>query len=101
MSMSAVKASRRPARAGAHRMAEVASGPKPAVAGHDPSHAPQPGLVFRTRDGDLRHCWCGQPLEFHGRRGRLELDFYCRRCLEHVTLPECVLPSVPIVDARV
>ena len=101
MGMSAVKTSRRPARVGADRMAEMASSSKPAGAGHDSLPVPQPaGFVFRTRDGDLQHSWCGQPLEFHGRRARLELDFYCHRCLEHVTLPECLLPSVPIDDAR-
>lgn len=52
--------------------------------------------VFRLHDGGLHHAWCKQPLQFQGRRAGLELDFYCIRCLEHVTLPEQVLERVPV-----
>jgi hypothetical protein len=52
--------------------------------------------VFQTPDGQFHHGWCHQPLEFHGRRAALEVDFYCLRCVEHVTLPESVLPRIPV-----
>jgi hypothetical protein len=105
MGTTAVKKSSRPARASARGIAPMSARLRPAGAGRDSGQtasAPQPaGLVFRTGGGDLRHAWCGQPLEYHGRRARLELDFYCRRCLEHVTLPSCLLSSVPVVPGGV
>lgn len=52
--------------------------------------------VFRTPDGQVRHGRCHQTLEYHGRRAELELDFYCLRCTEHVTLPELVFPRIPV-----
>jgi len=52
--------------------------------------------VFRTPDGQVRHGRCHQTLEFHGRRAQIELDFYCLRCTEHVTLPELVFPRIPV-----
>lgn len=52
--------------------------------------------VFRTPNGQIHHAWCHQPLEFHGRRAALEVDFYCLRCIEHLTLPESVLPRIPV-----
>ena len=52
--------------------------------------------VFRTPDGHVRHGRCHQTLEFHGRRAQIELDFYCLRCTEHVTLPELVFPRIPV-----
>ena len=52
--------------------------------------------VFRTPDGQVHHGRCHQALEFHGRRAQLELDFYCLRCTEHVTLPELVFPRIPV-----
>jgi len=52
--------------------------------------------VFRTPDGEVRHGRCHQTLEYHGRRAELELDFYCLRCTEHVTLPELVFPRIPV-----
>ena len=66
--------------------------------------APAPGLrpatlpivtVCRDADGRLFHTWCDRPLDFQGRRAGLELDFYCSHCVEHVTVPECVLLRVP------
>lgn len=50
--------------------------------------------VFVT-DGRLHHSWCKQPLDYQGTRAGLELDFYCYRCIEHVTLPETVLSRIP------
>ena len=52
--------------------------------------------VFRTPEGQVHHGRCHQMLEFHGRRAQLELDFYCLRCTEHVTLPELVFPRIPV-----
>ncbi len=52
--------------------------------------------VFFHTDGTICHAWCGRPLEFHGSRGGLELDFFCTRCMEHVTLPQSVLHRVPV-----
>lgn len=52
-------------------------------------------MVFRSRDGRISHARCGHSLEFQGHRARIELDFYCRHCLEHVTVPDCVLPLIP------
>jgi hypothetical protein len=53
-------------------------------------------MVFVSPEGDLHHAWCHQPLEYQGRRGALEVDFYCVRCIEHVSLPEFVLPRIPV-----
>jgi hypothetical protein len=52
--------------------------------------------VYRAPDGLFHHAWCHQPLEYHGRRARLEVDFFCLRCVEHVALPETVLPRIPV-----
>ena len=52
--------------------------------------------VFRTPDGKVHHGRCHETLEYHGRRAALELDFYCLRCTEHVTLPELVFPRIPV-----
>ena len=46
-------------------------------------------------DGRLHHSWCKQPLDCQGTRAGLELDFYCYSCVEHVSLPETVLPRIP------
>ncbi len=64
-------------------------------------HPPAPPIVtvFRSPDGSLVHAWCGQPLEFQGRRAGLELDFFCHRCVEHVPLPECVMSRIPLGSA--
>jgi hypothetical protein len=45
--------------------------------------------------GRLHHSWCKQPLDYQGTRAGLELDFYCYRCVEHVSMPETVLPRIP------
>ena len=57
---------------------------------------PPPANAFYTPGGSLRHAWCGSPLALMGRRGGIEIDFYCGQCLEHVTLPECILPRLPV-----
>ena len=58
--------------------------------------APPMVMAFRTRDGSIGHARCGRLLEFQGRRAGIELDFYCQRCVEHVTLPDCILSRVPL-----
>ena len=52
--------------------------------------------VYQAPDGLFHHAWCHQPLEYHGRRARLEVDFFCLRCVEHVALPETVLARIPV-----
>lgn len=61
-----------------------------------PSPDPPIVTVFRTPEGQIHHAWCHQSLEFHGRRAGLEVDFFCLRCMEHVTLPESILQRVPV-----
>jgi hypothetical protein len=51
--------------------------------------------VFMEPSGTICHSRCQQPLEYQGTRGRLEVDFYCLRCVEHVSLPLHVLPRIP------
>src|SRR2546428_7338538 len=51
--------------------------------------------VFLGEDG-LHHTRCGQPMAFLRRRQGLELDFHCRVCHEHVSLPEYALSRVPV-----
>jgi hypothetical protein len=53
-------------------------------------------IVYMQPDGTICHSRCRQALEYHGIRGGLEADFYCLRCLEHVTLPLNVLPRIPM-----
>jgi len=62
--------------------------------------APPLATVYRAPDGSICHAWCGRPLQFQGYRGGIELDFYCQRCLEHVTVPECILSRVPRIVTR-
>lgn len=52
--------------------------------------------LFRAPDGGFFHARCRQPLEYQGRRAQLELDFYCLRCVEHVSIPESVVPRIPL-----
>lgn len=52
--------------------------------------------LLRAPDGAIFHARCRQPLEYQGRRARLELDFYCLRCVEHVSIPESVVPRIPL-----
>ena len=57
--------------------------------------------VYRDGAGALHHTRCHHRLEFRRRRG-LEIDFYCLKCCEHVSLPEHVLGRVPalaVLDA--
>jgi hypothetical protein len=51
--------------------------------------------VFMEPSGAICHSRCRQPLEYQGTRARVEVDFYCLRCVEHVSLPIHVLPRIP------
>ena len=51
--------------------------------------------VFLEPSGAICHARCREPLTYQGTRGRLEVDFYCLRCVEHVSLPLHVLPRIP------
>ena len=54
--------------------------------------------VFRGQDWDIFHSRCRQKIQFQGTRGgRLEADFYCLTCQEHVTLPAYMLDRIPYV----
>jgi hypothetical protein len=64
------------------------------------SSEPPLAIVFRSPDGCICHTRCGRSLHLQGRRGGLELDFYCQHCVEHVTLPECILPRIPRTAGR-
>ena len=64
------------------------------------SSEPPLAVVFRCPDGHICHARCGRSLQLQGCRGGLELDFYCPRCLEHVTMPECILPRIPRTAGR-
>jgi hypothetical protein len=68
---------------------------KPQVVTEAPLDAPIV-TVYQAPDGLFHHTWCHQPLEYHGRRARLEVDFFCLRCVEHVALPESVLARIPV-----
>jgi hypothetical protein len=64
---------------------------------------PHPAVtaVFRRQDDTLHHTRCGQPLAFQGIRALLEADFYCYRCLAHVSMPLSALQGVPVAaDTR-
>lgn len=50
--------------------------------------------AFMGSDGTVSHARCGQPLEFHGKRGSVAVDFFCLECQEHVSLPLRRLPSL-------
>jgi hypothetical protein len=76
-------------RSNGRRRAAEARGTEPR-----PEELPPITSVFLT-DGRLHHAWCKQPLDYQGTRAGLELDFYCYRCVEHVTLPESVLARIP------
>jgi hypothetical protein len=58
--------------------------------------------VYMALDGGLHHSRCSQRLSLHGQRaGReleLELDFYCLRCAERVTIAFRVLSRIPVAD---
>jgi hypothetical protein len=88
-------------RPGAHgkrsrgQRAQRGVGPRPASVTASGSSIPPPGIAFYTPDGSICHYRCGRPLVFLGRRGGIEMDFYCEQCVEHVTLPECILSRIP------
>jgi hypothetical protein len=50
--------------------------------------------AFMGSDGTVSHARCGQPLEFHGTRGSVAVDFFCLDCREHVSLPLHRLPGL-------
>lgn len=52
--------------------------------------------VYRAVEGGLYHTRCRRMIGFQGSRARQELDFYCLTCHEHITLPDHVLPRVPV-----
>jgi hypothetical protein len=54
----------------------------------------QEAAAFMGSDGTISHARCGQPLEFHGTRGSIAVDFFCLDCQEHVSLPLRRLPSL-------
>ena len=68
-----------------------------AVAPARPSFNEMPTIttVFLGEEG-LHHARCGQPLMYLRRRQGVELDFHCRVCHEHVSLPEYALSRVPV-----
>ncbi len=51
-------------------------------------------VAFMGSDGTVWHSSCAQPLEYHGTRGGLVVDFFCPDCREHVSLPLRRLPSL-------
>ena len=52
--------------------------------------------VFMGSDGAICHAACWRPLDYHGVRGGLEVDFYCPECVSHVSLPLHRLPAIPM-----
>jgi len=52
--------------------------------------------VFMGSDGAICHASCWRPLEYHGVRGSLQVDFFCPGCVEHVSLPMRRLPGIPM-----
>lgn len=50
--------------------------------------------AYMGSDGTVSHVRCGQPLEFHGTRGSVSVDFFCLDCQEHASLPLRRLPSL-------
>ena len=51
--------------------------------------------VFLGDEG-LHQARCGQAMVFLRKRQGLELDFHCRVCHEHISLPEYALSRVPV-----
>ena len=75
------------------RSRRLRRGPEPeAGALHDPPIV----TVFMKPSGTIYHTRCRQPLAYQGIRARLEVDFYCLRCVEHVSLPLTVVPRIPM-----
>jgi hypothetical protein len=54
-----------------------------------------PVVTVYIGEAGIHHARCGQRIEFRGSRMGLELEFYCRVCHEHITLPDHVLPRIP------
>jgi hypothetical protein len=81
------RAAERPSRPARRRR-----GPEPEASARD---NPAIVTVFVEPSGTICHSRCRQPLEYQGTRGQLEVDFYCLRCVEHVSLPLRVLPRIP------
>jgi hypothetical protein len=54
------------------------------------NEVPRVVTVYAGETG-IHHTRCSQRIEFRGSRGGLELEFYCRTCHEHVTLPDHVM----------
>ena len=74
------------------RPARRRRGPEPEAS---PLDNPTIVTVFMEPSGTICHSRCRQPLEYQGTRAQLEVDFYCLRCVEHVSLPLRVLPRIP------
>ena len=53
--------------------------------------------VFMGSDGAICHTTCWRPLEYHGVRGGLEVDFYCPGCVAHLSLPMRRVPGIPLL----
>jgi hypothetical protein len=77
------------------RPARRRRGPEPEAGALD---NPAIVTVFMEPSGTICHSRCRQPLDYQGTRGRLEVDFYCLRCVEHVSLPLHVLSRIPKVS---
>jgi hypothetical protein len=54
--------------------------------------------VYMALDGGLHHSRCSHRLSLHGQRAgqELELDFYCLRCAERVTIAFRALSRIPV-----
>jgi hypothetical protein len=74
------------------RPARRRRGPEPEAS---PLDNPAIVTVFIEPGGTICHSRCRQPLEYQGTRAQIEVDFYCLRCVEHVSLPLRVLPRIP------
>ena len=89
-------------RSGSRHIARSISHGRSRNADRSPARPGRPSIVtvFRGADGRMYHGWCGQTLLYQGRRARLELDYYCPHCLEHVSVPECTLPHITVGTSR-
>jgi len=57
-------------------------------------HALDVAAAFMGSDGTVWHSRCEQPLEYHGTRDGLIVDFFCAGCQEHISLPLRGMPSL-------
>jgi hypothetical protein len=69
---------------------------KPMQGPAEPDAPPPIVTVFVGVQGGIHHARCGRRIGYQGSRGGQELDFYCLECREHITLPEIVLPRLPV-----